>query len=162
MLVAEVIEPLTIDHAYVVAPAGPAAELPVEFVQTCAGVGVIVGVVGLALMFTLTVLLAAQPAALVTTSVRSTVPEAPAVYVMVGRFVAEVIVPLTIDHAYVVAPAGPAAELPVEFAQTLPGVGVMVEIGLALMVTLTVLPRGQPPAFVTTRVRSTVPEAPAV
>src|SRR6185503_16172431 len=114
MLFAEVIVPFTIDHAYVVIPAGPAAELPVEFAQTCAGVGVIVAV-GLALIVTLTVLLAEQLDALVTTSVRSTVPEAPAVYVMVWMFVAEVIVPFTIDQAYVVAPAGPAAELPVEF-----------------------------------------------
>ena len=53
--------------------------MPVELAQTCAGVGVMVGVAGLALMVTLTVLLAEQPEALVTTSVRSTVPEAPAV-----------------------------------------------------------------------------------
>ena len=79
MFVAEVIVPLTIDQAYVVAPAGPEAELPVELAQTCAGVGVIVGVAGLALMVTFVVLLAEHPAALVTTSVRSTVPEAPAV-----------------------------------------------------------------------------------
>jgi hypothetical protein len=83
MLVAEVIVPFTIDHAYVVAPAGPLAEFPVEFAQTCAGAGVIVGVAGLALMVTLTVLLAEQPAAFVTTSVRSTVPAVPAVYVIV-------------------------------------------------------------------------------
>src|SRR6476619_3992678 len=99
MLVAEVIEPLTIDQAYVVAPAGPAAELPVELAQTCAGVGVMVGVAGVGLMVTLTVLLAEQPDAFVTTSVRPTVPEAPALYVMVWIFVAEVIVPFTIDHA---------------------------------------------------------------
>ena len=78
-MVAEVIVPFTIDQAYVVAPAGPAAELPVELAQTWAGVGVIVGVAGLALMVTLTVLLAEQPEALVTTRVRPTVPEAPAV-----------------------------------------------------------------------------------
>jgi hypothetical protein len=53
--------------------------------------------------------------------------------------------------------------LPVEFAQTCAGVGVIVgEAGLALMVTLTVFWAEQPPAFVTTRVRSVVPEAPAV
>src|SRR6185503_14747329 len=102
MLLAEVIVPLTIDHAYVVAPAGPAAELPVEFAQTCAGVGVMVGVDGLALIVTLTVFVAEHPAALVTVNVRSTVPEAPASYVMVWMLLAEVIVPLTIDHAYVV------------------------------------------------------------
>src|SRR5258705_5466284 len=99
MLVAEVIVPLTIDHAYVVAPAGPAAELPVEPAQTCAGVGVMVGVAGLAVMVTLTVFVAEQPAALVTTRVRSTVPEAPAGYVIVWMFVAEGIVPFTVDHA---------------------------------------------------------------
>ena len=79
MLVAEVIVPFTIDQAYVVAPAGPAAELPVELGQSVAGVGVMVGVDGLALMVTLTVFVAEHPAALVTTRVRSTVPEAPAV-----------------------------------------------------------------------------------
>src|SRR5204862_221865 len=57
MLAAEVIVPLTIDQAYVVAPAGPAAVLPVELAQTCAGVGVIAGVAGLALTVTVTVLL---------------------------------------------------------------------------------------------------------
>ena len=60
MLVAEVIVPLTIDQAYVVAPAGPAAVLPVELPQTCAGVGVIVGVAGAGLIVTLTVLVAEQ------------------------------------------------------------------------------------------------------
>ena len=79
MFVAEVIVPFTIDQAYVVAPAGPAAELPVELAQTCAGVGVMVGVAGLALMVTLTVFVAEQVAPLVTVNVRSTVPEAPAV-----------------------------------------------------------------------------------
>jgi hypothetical protein len=163
MFVAEVIAPFTIDHAYVVAPAGPAAELPVEFAQTCAGVGAIVGVVGLALIVTLTVFVAEQAAAFVTTSVRSTVPDAPAVYVIVWMFVAEVIVPFTIDHAYVVAPAGPAAELPVELAQTCAGVGVIVGVaGDGAIVTLTVLLAGQPDAFVTTSVRSTVPAAPEV
>ena len=79
MLVAEVIVPLTIDQAYVVAPAGPAAELPVELAQTLAGVGVMAGVAGLALMGTLTVLLGdEQPDAFVTVRVRPTVPEAPA------------------------------------------------------------------------------------
>src|SRR4051812_50214006 len=78
MLVAEVIVPFTIDQAYVVAPAGPSAVLPVEFAQTWAGVGVMVGVAGEGLMVTLTVFVAEQPAALVTVRVRSTVPEAPA------------------------------------------------------------------------------------
>ena len=79
MFVAEVIVPFTIDHAYVAAPAGPAAVLPVELAQTCAGLGVIVGAVGLELMATLTVFVAGQPEAFVTTRVRSIVPVAPAV-----------------------------------------------------------------------------------
>src|SRR3954470_22897767 len=98
-------------------------------------------------MVTLEVFVAEQADALVTTRVRPTVPEAPAVYVMVWMLVAEVIVPLRIDHAYVVAPAGPAAVLPVEFAQTCAGVGVIVGgVGLALMVTLTVFDAEQPEA----------------
>jgi hypothetical protein len=99
MLVAEVIVPPVIDQAYVVAPAGPAAELPVELAQTWAGVGVIAGVAGEGLIVTLEVLLAVQPEALLTTSVRPTVPEAPAVKVMVWMFVAEVIAPFVIDQA---------------------------------------------------------------
>ena len=79
MFAAEVMVPFTIDHAYVVAPAGPAAVLPVELAQTCAGVGVIVGVAGVGLTVTFYVFVAEQPDAFVTTSVRSTVPEAPAV-----------------------------------------------------------------------------------
>ena len=62
-----------------VAPAGPAAELPVELAHTTAGVGVMVGAVGLALMVTFAVFVAVQLEALVTMSVRPTVPEAPAV-----------------------------------------------------------------------------------
>src|SRR3954452_1898326 len=98
ILVAEVIVPLVIDQKYVVAPAGPAAELPVELAQVLAGV-VMDGVAGLALIVTLSVLLAEQPAAFVTTSVRPTVPEAPAVYVMVWMLAAEVMAPLLIDQA---------------------------------------------------------------
>src|SRR5687767_7121159 len=148
MFVAEVMVPFTIDHAYVVAPAGPSAVLPAELGQRVDGVGVIVGVAGVALMGTLTVLLAAQPAGLVATRVRSAVSLAPAVYVMVWMFVADVIVPLTIDHAYVVAPAGPVAELPVELAQTCAGVGVMVGVdGEALIGTLIVLLAAQPAAL---------------
>ena len=56
MFAADVIVPFAIDHAYDVAPAGPAAELPVELAQTCAGVGVIVGVGGFG--FTVTVVCA--------------------------------------------------------------------------------------------------------
>ena len=79
MFAADVIVPFTIDHAYVVAPAGPAAVLPVEFAQTCAGVGVIAGVAGFALIVTLAVFVAAQPKEFVTVRVRPTVPDAPAV-----------------------------------------------------------------------------------
>ena len=79
----DVIVPLVIDHAYVVAPAGPLAVFPVDEVQTDDGDGVIVGVDGFALMVTLVLFVAEQPAALVTVNVRPTVPEAPAVYVIV-------------------------------------------------------------------------------
>ena len=79
VFVAEVIVPFTIDQAYVVAPPGPLAWLPVEFAQTCAGVGVIVGVAGFALIVIQTVFEAEQPAALVMVTVRQTVPDAPAV-----------------------------------------------------------------------------------
>ena len=53
--------------------------MPVEPPQTGDGAGVMVGVTGLALMVTLTVFDAEQVAGLVTTSIRPTVPEAPAV-----------------------------------------------------------------------------------
>ena len=53
--------------------------MPVEFAQTVAGVGVIVGVDGFVLMVTFAVFVAEQPAPFVTTSVRSTVPDGPAV-----------------------------------------------------------------------------------
>src|ERR1043165_8164075 len=100
MFVAEVIVPLplVIDQASVVAPAEPLAWLPVEFAQTCAGGGVIVGDAGFALIGTFVEFEAEQPEAFVTTSVRPTVPEAPAVYVMLCVFVGEVIVPFTIDQ----------------------------------------------------------------
>jgi len=78
MFVALVIVPPLIDHAYVVAPAGPLALLPVDPVHAAAGV-VIAGVAGLALIVTLTEFVAAQPNAFVTVSVRPTEPEAPAV-----------------------------------------------------------------------------------
>ena len=123
----------------------------------------IVGVAGVGLTVTFEVFVAEQPDAFVTTSVRSVVPAAPAVYVIVWMFVAEVIVPFTIDQAYVVAPAGPAALLPVEPAQTCAGVGVIVgAVGFALMITFTVLLAEHPEALVTTSVRSVVPAAPAV
>jgi hypothetical protein len=78
MFTAEVIEPFVIDQAYVVAPAGPDAALPVELAHVLAGV-VITGAAGFALMVTLAVFVAEQPEALVTVSVRPTVPDAPAV-----------------------------------------------------------------------------------
>ena len=77
-------------------------------------------------------------------------------------FAALVIVPPLIDHAYVVAPAGPLAVLPVELAHVEAGVVIAGVAGLALIVTLAVFVAGQPDAFVTVRVRPTVPDAPAV
>src|SRR5436309_9289558 len=138
ILVAEVIVPLQIDQTYVVAPSGPAAELLLSF-PTRRSSDLMDGVAGLALIVTLAVLLAEQPAAFVTTSVRPTVPEASAEQAMEWKSVAEVIVPLVIDQKYVVAPAGPAAELPVELAQVLAGVVMDGVAGLALIVTLAVL-----------------------
>jgi len=79
MFAAEVIVPPVIVHAYVVAPAGPDAVLPVEMVQTEAVAGVIVGVAGFALIVAAALLVAEQPEAFVTTSVRFTLPVAPAV-----------------------------------------------------------------------------------
>jgi hypothetical protein len=67
MLVAEVIVPFTIDHAYVVTPAGPLAVLPTELAQTCAGVGVIVGV-GFGLTVNVAAVVGAVPHALVKTA----------------------------------------------------------------------------------------------
>ena len=97
MFVALVIVPLEIDHAYVVAPAGPVAVFPVEPLQTVAGVGVIVGVAGLGSTVMSVELLAEQPAALVSVRLRvSGVPVVPAVNVMVWMLFALVIVPLVI------------------------------------------------------------------
>jgi len=80
MFVAEVIVPPVIDQAYVVAPAGPDAVFPVEAAQTPpAGTPVIVGVAGFALIVAVALFVAEQPEAFVTTSVRFTLPEAPAV-----------------------------------------------------------------------------------
>ena len=99
---------------------------PVEAAQTPpAGIPVIAGVAGLALIGTFRLAVVLQLAALVTVSVSATFPEAPAVYVTVCWSVAEVIVPFEIDHAYAVAPAGPDAEFPVESAQTDAGDGVI-------------------------------------
>ena len=73
-----IVPPVTV-HAYVVAPAGPEAVLPGEAVQTLA-VGVeIVGVAGFALIAVVVLFEAEQPDAFVTTSVRLTLPDDPAV-----------------------------------------------------------------------------------
>src|SRR5437764_13637002 len=98
MMVAEVMVPLVICHESVVAPAGPPAVLPVELAQTCTGFGVMVGVDGLALMVTLTVFVAEQPAALVKIGSASSMDGAPAAEVMVWILVAEVMEPFTICH----------------------------------------------------------------
>src|SRR5688572_23029156 len=68
MLVAEVIVPFTIDQAYVVAPAGPSAVLPVELAQSCAGVGVIVGVAGFGLTVSVALAVVSVPQELVKTA----------------------------------------------------------------------------------------------
>jgi hypothetical protein len=72
MVVAEVIVPLVIDQEYVVAPAGPAAELPVELGQSVAGVGVMVGVAGFA--FTTTFVVPAAEVQPLTVTVTEYVP----------------------------------------------------------------------------------------
>jgi len=74
-----VIVPPAIVQAYVVAPAGPDAVFPAESVQTDAVAGVIVGVAGFALTVAEALLVAEQPEAFVTTSVRFTLPVEPAV-----------------------------------------------------------------------------------
>jgi len=161
---AEVIVPFVIVQAYVVAPAGPEAVLPGEAVQTLAVGVVIVGVAGFALIVAEALFVALHPEAFVTTSVRFTLPDAPAVQVTVWMFVADVIVPPVIDQAYVVAPAGPEAVFPVEFAQT-PPAGIPVIVGVAgegLIVAEALFVAEQPDAFVTTSVRFTLPEEPAV
>jgi len=162
MFAALVIVPLVIDHAYVVAPAGPAAVFPVEFAQTDAGDGVIVGVAGLAFTVTSAELVAVQPVALLTVSVSVVVPATPAVQVMVWMFVALVIVPLLIDQAYVVAPAGPLALLPVEAAQTAAGAVIAGDAGLLETVTFAELVAVQPEALLTVSVSVVVPTEPAV
>src|SRR5204863_8500035 len=100
MLVAEVIVPLTIDQAYVVAPAGPAAELPVEFAQTCAGVGVMVGVAGLALMVTVVVLLVAGLAAVDGDALRVIVTVAWSVLLRVVVSAVGLLVPALVQLAF--------------------------------------------------------------
>ncbi len=145
------------------APAGPDAPLPEEFAHRAAGVGVIVGVAGAALTGTSRLFDAWQPLAFVTVRSSVTLPEGPAVYVIVSMSVALVIVPFVIDQAYVVAPAGPEAVLPVEFPQIGVGVGVITgAAGTALIVTSRVFWAEHPPGFVTVRSSFTVPEGPAV
>src|ERR1051326_190812 len=157
-----VIVPLVIDQEYVVAPAGPLAVLPVELGHADGEEGVIVGDDGLAFTVTSCEFVAAQPFAFVTVSVSVVVPATPAVQVMVWMFVAEVMVPLVMAHEYVVAPAGPAAVLPVELAQTPLADGVIVGAeGAWTMVTLVPFEAEQPLPSVTVRVRPTVPEEPA-
>ena len=91
-------EPLAIDHEYVVAPAGPVAVLPVELAHTAGDDGVIVGAAGLAFTVTFALFVAEQPAAFVTVSVNVAVPADPAVHVTVCAVCPAVIVPLVIDH----------------------------------------------------------------
>jgi hypothetical protein len=82
---------------------------------------------------------------------------------MIWMFVALVIVPLVIDHAYVVAPAPPSAVLPVELAQTAEGDGVIVGVaGFAFTVTFAELVVVQPVALLTVSVSVVVPAVPAV
>jgi hypothetical protein len=70
MFVAEVIVPFAIDQAYIVAPAGPDAELPVEFAQTSAGVGVMVGGVGVTEISLVAALLLSVPSFTTNVTVR--------------------------------------------------------------------------------------------
>src|SRR5262245_3688439 len=91
-----------------------------------AGVGVIVGVEGAGLIVTLIVDEDWHPAALVIVRWRSVVPEAPAVYVTLCPVVEPWVEPLVIDQAYVMAPAGPEAELPATLGQRDVGIGVIV------------------------------------
>jgi hypothetical protein len=76
-----------------------------------------------------------QPETFVTVRFSVTFPVEPAVKVMFCP-VALVGVPLTIDHEYVAAPAGPLAAFPVEFAFTLLGAVITGVAGLAFTVTV--------------------------
>src|SRR5690349_18795920 len=60
-----------------------------------------------------------------TLSSSPTLPDAPAVYVTTCDVAPPVIAPFVIDHEYELSPGGPPAVLPVEFAQTCAGVGLM-------------------------------------
>jgi hypothetical protein len=136
---------------------------PVELAHTDEGDGVMVGAAGFAFTVTSAELVAVQPVALLTVSVSVVVPAVPAVHVMVWMFVALVMEPLVIDQAYVVAPAGPLAVLPVEPAQTCEADGVMAgAAGLAEIVTFAELVAVQPEALLTVSVSVVVPGEPAV
>ena len=98
VLVALVIVPLVIDHAYVApACAGTLALLPVEPAQTVDGAVIVA--TGFALTVTLCDDEVAQLAPSVTVTPRTVVPEGPAVKVIVLVLVALVIVPFVIVQA---------------------------------------------------------------
>ena len=99
----------------------------------------------------------------VTVTLSVNVPTAPAVKVMLLVPVPPVIVPLVMLQLYVAPTPALATEatLPVEPLAALAG-AVIVAFGLGAMVTLAVFEAEQPEALVTTSVRPTVPEAPAV
>ena len=82
MFVALVIVPPVIDHAYVVAPAGPLAVFPVALLQTVDG-AVMLGVAGEVVTVMWVELVAVQPVSLPTVSVSVVVPAEPAVHVIV-------------------------------------------------------------------------------
>src|SRR5205814_6715959 len=91
--------PLLIDHRYVTPVASVDAVLPAELAHA-ALLPLMVGVDGSGLMVVLLVLVVEHPA-LVTASVRPTLPLAPAVYVMLDVPWPAVMLPLLIDHRYV-------------------------------------------------------------
>src|SRR5437763_1539006 len=129
MLLAEVIEPLTIVQNHVVAT-GPVAVLPVELGQRVAGVGVMVGGAGFA--FTTTVVVPAAEVQPLTVTVTEYVPASAVVALArVGFWSAEV-KPFGPVHEYV-APATSAVESeivePTQYGPPLLAVGVA---GMAL------------------------------
>src|SRR5438067_2032378 len=155
--------PLAMDQRSEERRVGKAAVLPVEPAHTAAAAGVIVGVAGFALTVTLALFVAEQPAAFVTVRVSVVVPATPAVQVTVCDVCPPVMLPLVIDHEYVVAPPGPLAVLPVEPAHTAGAAGVIVGVaGFEFTVTSAVFVAEQPAAFVTVSVSVVVPAGPAV
>src|SRR5437764_4288953 len=118
MLVGALVVRVSIVRSLFVLPAGPAAVTLFPYTTLFRSVGVMVGTAGLALMVTLAVLLAEQPAGLVTTSVRPTVERARTRLNSIHRCISDAIVRLKINKAKIVAPAGPEAGLPVEFAKS--------------------------------------------